>query len=637
MALPFNFRSIVVLRECRENMEEVKVLTLEKEKKKEPKKKTTIKFEAESKADTSRTKRLSKSYFNELKTRSINFPSVLLIFYAIPITMSLSIGQAITLNLFTTTDEHCHSYESTPSVSNNFYPRLIQSILMFCLHPLTGWVADIKIGRQKAINWSLWFCWFGTFLQALSYCLQYGTCDHGTLDKVAKFGISVVALPFLMIGVAGYHTNVLAYGMDQLPDASNAQIRRFIHWLTWAFFMGFFFNYIAIIKTFSLSNKLSVFTTFATFVLLSFAVILHIFFRHKFVYSGTVKRNPYSTIIKVLKYSWQHKSPENRSALTYWEDEIPSRINLGKEKYGGPFFEGDVEDTKTFWRMVTIFCSLGGIFIPYFTVVNQGSYYGVQFKGGMDLVHGYSAYVVWQSFFQIAIVAIPLTDLIVIPLVPKIEYFILNPLRGFGMAMLMLLCGLLSMAVIEIVGQVKTRQQLPCYLKITPHADTLFFNLSYLFFMVPWFFVGIAALLSFLKAFEFICCQAPNEMSGMITGVFWLIRATFITFGALLSLPITLLNVKFPYNLPCTFWVLLLQILISIVFGITFIIVSKWYQRRQREMDCPVRNEVERRYSMFLHSSYIGNRGINNGDLFNKYELPLAGWSDNTIPVQSRK
>lgn len=136
-------------------MEEVKVSILEKEKQKEAKRKTTVRFETESKTDTSRTKRLSKSYFNELRNRSINLPTVLLIFYAIPITMSLSVGQAITLNLFTTTDENCHSYDSTPSVSNNFYPRLIQSILMFCLHPLTGWVADTKIGRQKAINWSL--------------------------------------------------------------------------------------------------------------------------------------------------------------------------------------------------------------------------------------------------------------------------------------------------------------------------------------------------------------------------------------------------------------------------------------------------------------------------------------------------
>uniref|UniRef100_A0A1X7SJY2 Uncharacterized protein n=1 Tax=Amphimedon queenslandica TaxID=400682 RepID=A0A1X7SJY2_AMPQE len=35
----------------------------------------------------------------------------------------------------------------------------------------------------------------------------------------------------------------------------------------------------------------------------------------------------------------KHKYPENRSALTYWEEEAPSRLDLGKNKYGGPFTE----------------------------------------------------------------------------------------------------------------------------------------------------------------------------------------------------------------------------------------------------------------------------------------------------------
>ena len=39
--------------------------------------------------------------------------------------------------------------------------------------------------------------------------------------------------------------------------------------------------------------------------------------------------------------------PRNRSALTYWEKEYPSHIDLGKEKYGGPFSEEEVENVKT--------------------------------------------------------------------------------------------------------------------------------------------------------------------------------------------------------------------------------------------------------------------------------------------------
>ena len=57
-------------------------------------------------------------------------------------------------------------------------------------------------------------------------------------------------------------------------------------------------------------------------------------------------------------------SPENRSAFTYWENKIPSQVDLGKSKYGGPFSEEDVENVKTFWRIVVVLLSTFGLFIP---------------------------------------------------------------------------------------------------------------------------------------------------------------------------------------------------------------------------------------------------------------------------------
>ena len=60
----------------------------------------------------------------------------------------------------------------------------------------------------------------------------------------------------------------------------------------------------------------------------------------------------------MLRYAWNHTCPENRSAFTYWEEDIPPRIDLGKLKYGGPFTTEEVEDTKTFFRIILIFFSL---------------------------------------------------------------------------------------------------------------------------------------------------------------------------------------------------------------------------------------------------------------------------------------
>ena len=66
----------------------------------------------------------------------------------------------------------------------------------------------------------------------------------------------------------------------------------------------------------------------------------------------------------MLRYAWKHTCPENRSAFTYWEEDIPPRIDLGKSKYGGPFTTEEVEDTKSFFRIILLFFALIGFHLP---------------------------------------------------------------------------------------------------------------------------------------------------------------------------------------------------------------------------------------------------------------------------------
>ena len=76
------------------------------------------------------------------------------------------------------------------------------------------------------------------------------------------------------------------------------------------------------------------------------------------------------TIYQVLKFAAKHKAPLNRSAFTYWEKDIPSRIDLGKSKYGGPFTTEQVENVKTTLRLILItflfFFDSFSIILPFF-------------------------------------------------------------------------------------------------------------------------------------------------------------------------------------------------------------------------------------------------------------------------------
>ena len=75
---------------------------------------------------------------------------------------------------------------------------------------------------------------------------------------------------------------------------------------------------------------------------------------------GTV--NPYKLVYRVTKFARQHKTPLRRSAFTYCEDEIPTGLDLGKEKYGGPFSTEQVEDVKVFYGILKVLFSFGAVF-----------------------------------------------------------------------------------------------------------------------------------------------------------------------------------------------------------------------------------------------------------------------------------
>ena len=67
-----------------------------------------------------------------------------------------------------------------------------------------------------------------------------------------------------------------------------------------------------------------------------------------------VSQNPLKSIYGVLKYAATHKHPTRHSSLTHWEEDIPSRIDLGISTYGGPFTTEQVEDVKTFFRLLVV-------------------------------------------------------------------------------------------------------------------------------------------------------------------------------------------------------------------------------------------------------------------------------------------
>ena len=81
------------------------------------------------------------------------------------------------------------------------------------------------------------------------------------------------------------------------------------------------------------------------------------------LYIEKAGRNPLRQVWAVLKFSWYNKYPVHRSAYTYCEEKLPSRLDLGKDHYGGPFTTEEVEDVKAFFKLFLLLVSLFGFHV----------------------------------------------------------------------------------------------------------------------------------------------------------------------------------------------------------------------------------------------------------------------------------
>ena len=259
-----------------------------------------------------------------------------------------------------------------------FYCNLIQG-LAYLLYPVCGWIAEACFSNFKMIKWS-----FVILLVSLVTIVTLSIVDM-VIHPSYKIGINisedVIATTSLIlistVGLGMFESNAIQFGMDQMLEASSEQLSSFIHWYFWCAHIGPLVLFYITMGTFlcfenyrfQMDHVDELFITIRNFLVLITSSIGTVIFIFALVYIYWFKqshhnkqksRNPMKIIHEVLKYSWKHKIPELRSALTYWENDIPSRIDLGKDKYGGPFTYEEVEDVKSFFRLLLLILSLFG-------------------------------------------------------------------------------------------------------------------------------------------------------------------------------------------------------------------------------------------------------------------------------------
>ncbi len=161
--------------------------------------------------------------------------------------------------------------------------------------------------------------------------------------------------------------------MDQLRDAPSHDSVIFLHWYFWSYYCSTFTTQVvfsAISHYYpSLTFRILAVTSMLVLSIVILVISLSIAdFKQKWFIVEPGGNNPYKLVHRVIRFAWLHKIPVNRSAFTYCEDELPSRLDLGKSKYGGPFTTEQVEDVKVFLGILQVLLSIGPIFFMNMTV-----------------------------------------------------------------------------------------------------------------------------------------------------------------------------------------------------------------------------------------------------------------------------
>ena len=242
------------------------------------------------------------------------------------------------------------------------------------MYPLSGFIADVRYGRYKTVICSLCIlvCSFAFFTVA---CIEAMiSIDHdrdipGQLYDFGKYFMVVIALVAFLsftVGLSGFQANFIQLGLDQLLEAPSEYLGLFVHWAIWTSSVTTpIIHLIFAVYACTQNNNLlyGIFSLpIACFVVLSIVLLFSCRKKHWF-YSEPGQHNPYKTVVKVLHFARKHKYPISRSAFTYYGDERPSRIDYAKERYGGPFKTEQVEDVKTFLRVLLVLLALGPVFL----------------------------------------------------------------------------------------------------------------------------------------------------------------------------------------------------------------------------------------------------------------------------------
>ena len=456
------------------------------------------------------------------------------------------------------------------------------------------------------------------------YNLHAFTHNQGILVVI----LASLSLLLFIVGLVGYQANFIQLGLDQLFEAPSHYLGLFIHYATWVFHAGSlpWVLFIPQLICNNLRNSIKlVLSVLAGPMLLMFMILLiisHCKCIHRWFHSQPEQQNPYKTVYNVLKFAKSHKHPLWCSAFTYSDRYIPSRLDFAKERYGGPFTTEQVENVKTFLRILLTLSALGPVFalevpasvfvFPLFSihVLRYFKFHRI----GDEIC---DSKLLWDLHMGSGSM---MTVISVVFLFPGYIWIMFSLLRKkvpklftrLGIGIVLCLFGVTSLLVIDTVGHAINRASVTnytqCMFRAVPYSPIHpSLDMHWAVLIPPNLLLGIGPLLVIATTLEFISAQSPQSMKGLLVGVFFAIRGLFQFLNSISILPLSLKQpwasrelIEHPPVTNCGFVYLALTSVTGLIGLILFSLAAKRYKYRTRDEGMFRQQDVEEIYDRYI-------------------------------------
>ena len=452
------------------------------------------------------------------------------------------------------------------------YFLAISQFVSMLLAPAIGWLADVKFGRYEIIK----FGSLATFLAGIFFYFALFT-GGVSISSISLFSTSMVIVGF---GATCFIAAILPFLTDQIIGATSDELSTVVHWYFWADNLGM--GLCVTVFSFGLYPYIQIMgvAVAVIFGVCVGAIIISDCLCQQWLDKTHKVTNPIKLIVQVLNYTRKHRYPERRSAFTYIDEEQPTRMDYGKEKFGGPFIEEEVEDVKTVLRLLPLVaCMSIGVGTSAMTPSTL-------------LISDHMANTVLNvgvKSWLIPLLLIPIHQFLIRPLLGK---YTPSMLKSIGIGLFVHLVGYILLETAGIWGVIVSKDQtryLSCG-TLSPLNTIVWpdYYWEWYWKLVPVIFCGVGRTIINVVLLKFIIAQSPEKMKGLVIGLMITVSGTFRS----------TVIVMISYRFTLCFDVITITGLALLM--LVFILLSKRYKLRERNREINIHAIAEEHYERYM-------------------------------------